>query len=200
MFRRRIKRRVHHHIREFLWPSIGWRRSTKYLHERIIRMSHNTYALASGLACGAATSFCPFLGFHVPITWFLCWIFRGNLIAGVIGTFLGNPWTFPFFFWFSYVLGVNVMTLFGYAVDIDHEFPKSMFALLESGFKEFYIPTAIGGVINLFLLWPVWFIIFYPVAKIARIVRIERKLAARERRLKKLKEAERLKNDSGNRQ
>jgi uncharacterized protein (DUF2062 family) len=57
------------------------------------------------VACGAAISFTPFVGFHVVLGALLALIVRGNLLAVVAGTLVGNPWTFPFIWVASYEVG-----------------------------------------------------------------------------------------------
>lgn len=42
------------------------------------------------------TSFTPFMGLHFLVAAALAWILRGNLIASALGTFFGNPISFPF--------------------------------------------------------------------------------------------------------
>ena len=55
-------------------------------------------SVAIGLAWGVAVSFTPLLGFHLIICYLGTISMRGNLIAATVGSVIGNPWTFPFFF------------------------------------------------------------------------------------------------------
>lgn len=80
----------------FFWPAMGWRRTITYMFVRISRLPGSSYAIAGGFACGAAVSFTPFVGLHFILGAILAWIIRCNIIASVIGTAVGNPWTFPF--------------------------------------------------------------------------------------------------------
>ncbi len=57
------------------------------------------------MACGAAISFTPFVGLHIVLGALLALIVRGNLLAMVAGTLVGNPWTFPFIWVASYEVG-----------------------------------------------------------------------------------------------
>ncbi len=92
-------------LREFLWPRSGWERAAKYIFHRVARLPGTPYAIAGGLACGAAISFTPFLGMHIVLAALLAWIIRANIISSVIGTVVGNPWTFPFIWVWIYELG-----------------------------------------------------------------------------------------------
>lgn len=92
-------------VRELLWPRSGWERAAKYIFHRVARLPGTPYAIAGGLACGAAVSFTPFLGMHIILSALLAWIIRANIISSVIGTVVGNPWTFPFIWVWVYELG-----------------------------------------------------------------------------------------------
>ena len=106
MFMRRDKPKFHHRARDFLWPSLGWERSTQYLFHRIGRLPGTSYSIAAGFACGAAVSFTPFVGLHFALGGLCAWLIRANIMAAVIGTAVGNPWTFPFIWTLIFNLGV----------------------------------------------------------------------------------------------
>lgn len=84
---------------------MGWRRLGMYLLMRLTRLSGTAHTIALGFACGAAISFTPFVGLHIALAVLLAWLFRGHLIAAVVGTVVGNPWTFPFIWLATYKLG-----------------------------------------------------------------------------------------------
>ncbi len=106
MFDRREKPKMHRRARDFLWPSLGWKRSTEYLFHRIGRLPGTAHSIAAGFACGAAISFTPFVGLHFVLAGFCAWAMRANIMASIIGTAVGNPWTFPFIWTLIYNLGV----------------------------------------------------------------------------------------------
>jgi hypothetical protein len=58
-----------------------------------------------GVAAGVFASCTPFFGFHILIAMLVAWILRGNLIASAIGTFVGNPLTFPAIWFVVYEVG-----------------------------------------------------------------------------------------------
>jgi len=89
-----------------VWPRIGWRRAYHYWMARMGRLPGTENSLAIGFASGAAMSFTPFVGFHIILAAFLSLIFRGNIIASAIGTIIGNPWTFPFIWIWTYNVGI----------------------------------------------------------------------------------------------
>ena len=68
-------------------------------------MPASNYAIASGVACGAMVSFTPLLGLHFLLAIMFAFLIRGNLIAALTGTFVGNPITFPFIWGLIYNVG-----------------------------------------------------------------------------------------------
>jgi len=113
MFRRRLHRRQIRRLKELLWPSRGWRRTLRYLVHRIRRLPDSPYSIAAGFACGAAVSVTPFIGFHFAAGALLAWAIRGNVIASAIGALIGNPWTFPIIFLWTYQLGTRMLGVAG---------------------------------------------------------------------------------------
>lgn len=116
MFRRRKSIGTIGRVRAFVWPERGFRRLFSYLAQRIKRMPGSPASIATGLACGVAVSFTPFLGFHLLLGAFLAYLMRGNLLASGIGTAVGNPWTFPLIFLANYELGLWLLRITGFEV------------------------------------------------------------------------------------
>jgi uncharacterized protein (DUF2062 family) len=92
-------------LRGWLWPDIGWRRLGIYLVKRVTRLPGTPHSIAAGLACGTAISFTPFIGLHAVLSVLLSFVVRGNYLAAVAGTIVGNPWTFPVIWLTTYQLG-----------------------------------------------------------------------------------------------
>lgn len=105
MFKRRNQRPVHHKVGNLIWPQIGFRRSFTYVWHRVARLHGTPHSIAGGFAAGAAISFTPFVGGHFVLAALLSWLTRSNIVAGLIGTAIGNPWTFPFIWIWTYELG-----------------------------------------------------------------------------------------------
>jgi uncharacterized protein (DUF2062 family) len=106
MFRRKQNKSFIQRCVGFLWPQMGWMRTANYWGARVNRLPGSVYSVAGGFACGAAVSFTPFVGLHFILGGILAWIMRGNIIASAIGTAVGNPWTFPFIWFWIYKLGL----------------------------------------------------------------------------------------------
>jgi uncharacterized protein (DUF2062 family) len=92
-------------MRGWFWPHIGWRRLGIYLVKRLTRLPGTPHSIAAGFACGTAISFTPFLGLHTLLSVLLSFLLRGNYLAAVVGTLVGNPWTFPLIWVATYQVG-----------------------------------------------------------------------------------------------
>ena len=105
LLKRRNPARFAERLRIALWPRRSWLRSGQYVTKRILRITASPHAVAAGVAAGAFTSFTPFMGLHFLLAALLAWLLRGNLIASALGTFVGNPLTFPLIWAVTYSLG-----------------------------------------------------------------------------------------------
>lgn len=110
LFKRRRPEHFFSKLRVALWPRRNWLRSAKYIAKRVLRLSASPHVIAIGFATGVFASFTPFIGFHFLICFTLAWLLGGNLIASALGTFVGNPITFPFIWIMTYKLGNTVLT------------------------------------------------------------------------------------------
>lgn len=113
---------------------------------KIIEIKDFPESVAIGLSWGVAISFTPLLGLHLIICYFGTWIMRGNIIAATVGTIIGNPWTFPIFFYVDYKIG----TLFIFEKIYFYEF-KIIFFI--NNFGELFYPTLIGSLPLAIISW-----------------------------------------------
>lgn len=133
-------------------------RYLKLLKYKIFRIKDFPESVAIGLAWGAAVSFTPLLGFHLIICYSGTLIMRGNLIAATVGTIIGNPWTFPFFFYLAYKIG-----LLFYFEPLEHyEFEISFFL---KNFENLFYPTMFGSLPVSILVWLITYYISKNVLK-----------------------------------
>lgn len=105
LFRRRDPASRAEKVRIFLWPRRSWDRSTRYMLHRLWRLRTSSHAIAIGFAAGVFASFTPLLGLHFILAGVLAWALRGSVIASAIGTFVGNPITFPLIWIGTYKFG-----------------------------------------------------------------------------------------------
>ena len=169
MFKRKNPLSSSQIITSILWPSMGWKRMGRYAQLRLIRIKGTTYSIASGFAFGAAVSFTPLIGMHLLLAAFLSFICRGNVIASVVGTLVGNPWTLPLMWWSSYKMGNFAFSLFGAEISAMPEKFTWDYLMNEITNRpmDLIIPWIIGGIIMMVLVWPVFYIIsFRMIAKL----------------------------------
>lgn len=103
-------------MKNLLWALRYPHRWFQYLLFKMSRKNDAEDALAAGFAWGVAISFTPLLGFHLILTIIACKLHRKNIWAGITGTFIGNPVTFPFIWLFVYWFG---LILFGHKYNGD---------------------------------------------------------------------------------
>ncbi len=105
LFKRRHRPGWPERLRAWWWPEKGWRRSIAYSWCKITRLADTPHSIALGCAVGVVVSFTPFVGLHFLIAAILALVAGGNILASAIGTFFGNPLSFPFIWLSTYNLG-----------------------------------------------------------------------------------------------
>ncbi|MFD2172812.1 DUF2062 domain-containing protein [Rhodobacter lacus] len=95
MFKRRDKRSFGATLRDSLWPRGGWARALTYIRLRLNRLPDPPHRIARGVFAGIFVSFTPFFGVHLVAAALLAKLMRGNVLASLFATLVGNPLTFP---------------------------------------------------------------------------------------------------------
>jgi uncharacterized protein len=108
LFRRRETESLLAKLRVHLWPRRSWGRSSRYIVYRLRRLSDTPHAVALGFAAGAFIAVTPFLGTHMVLAALLAWVIGGSVVAALLGTFVGNPLTYPALWYSTYEVG-NLM-------------------------------------------------------------------------------------------
>ena len=104
-FGRKKKKKIIISIYSFIKIFFAFSRTKKYISLSIKRIKGTPQALSLGLATGIAVSFTPFIGLHALLAIFISWVIGGSMAAALIGTLFGNPWTFPFIWYFTFEIG-----------------------------------------------------------------------------------------------
>jgi uncharacterized protein (DUF2062 family) len=182
MFKRRRKLPISARIRECLWPRAGWRRLARYTFHRMARLPGTPHSLAAGFACGAAISFTPFVGLHIVLSATIALIIRANILSSAIGTAVGNPWTFPFIWIWTYEVGlwmgagnpqnltqpIDFISLFGTTLEAFLRF--DMVYLLQAAWPVWW-PMFVGGIPTGILVWLAFYFSLKPVLYSYRVNR-----------------------------
>lgn len=108
LFRRREAESWWERVRVHVWPRRSFSRSGRYVVYRLRRLSESPHAVALGFAVGAFSATTPFLGTHMMMAVLIAWIVGGSIVAAILGTFVGNPLTYPLMWYSTYEIG-NLM-------------------------------------------------------------------------------------------
>ena len=165
VFKRRHPRTVKQWIVASLYPKGGWRRAAHYMKHRVTRLPDEPHRIARGVFAGVFISFTPLFGLHFLGAALVAWVLRGNILAALMATFVGNPITFPLIAAMAVELGnwmlghggampaMEIVTAFGQAGVEFWANTKAMFTSdvahwgrLSRFFFYVYIPYFVGGV------------------------------------------------------
>ncbi len=174
MFKRRTPLTLPPLAKQAIWPDMGFKRSLIYIKHKILRLSDSPHKIALGLAIGFGVSFTPILGTHFLQAGFLAFLFRGNILSAIIGTFVGNPWTFPFFWWAGFSSGKAMYGLLG--ISGAAEFPQGMdpghlMDLLWSEPLSLFLPWLLGGYTLCLLSVPMGYLVYFYIVRAAKRAR-----------------------------
>lgn len=182
LFKRRTPQGFSRRMRESLWPSMGWRRTVDYFYHRVFRVRQSPHQVTGGLAIGAAISFTPLIGTHFFQSVVLALATRTNVLAAIVGTAFGNPWTFPILFWAAYETGAGVFVMMGAGDLIALPDPVTWRVLLDNPLRLF-LPMLVGGYVCAILFAPLAYgLLYYPVKMIQDAYHARRDRRVEERR------------------
>lgn len=85
------------------------RKHLLYYWRRMLRLRATPHEVALGCAAGVFAACTPFLGFQMVLAVALAFLLRVSIPAALLGTFIGNPLSWPAIWGASYVAGVWVL-------------------------------------------------------------------------------------------
>lgn len=109
LFARRRKPSLSERLRVAVWPRRSFRRSARYVGLRLIRLQASPHRIALGAAAGIFAAITPFLGAQMALAALLAAMLGGSKRAAVLGTFIGNPLSWPAIWVGTYGLGRAMM-------------------------------------------------------------------------------------------
>lgn len=95
VFKRRDPRSWTGWMREMVYPTGGIKRATLYVYHRMRRLPDQPHKVARGVFAGLFIGCLPIPGFQFLAGAGMAWAMRGNILAGLLGTFISNPLTTP---------------------------------------------------------------------------------------------------------
>src|SRR5262245_40083291 len=105
LFRRRNKLNLTDRLKETLWPRGGWSRALRYFGKRVLRLNGSPHTIAIGFAAGLFVAWSPLFGLHYALALACAFVVRGNMLASILGTTIGNPLTLPAMWALDYKVG-----------------------------------------------------------------------------------------------
>lgn len=168
---------------------MGWKRSFSYLKHRLLRISDSSHSVALGLAIGFGVSFTPLLGTHFIQAGLIAYLLRGNAFAAIVGTFIGNPWTFPLFWWSGFSFGSFLFSVLGFkgADKIpDHFEIAQLWDIITTHPMTLFLPWMLGGYILFLLSVPPAYYVYYKLINAAKTARGKAEILRKKQKQKKL--------------
>lgn len=167
VFRRRTPRTHLQTLTEAFWPRGGWSRAFRYVRHRVRRLPDDPRRIARGVAAGVFSSFTPLFGLHFISAVIAAWVVRGNVLAALLGTLVGNPITFPIIAIVSMKLGHRMLgttfdesqhaTIVGKFMGAEEDLRHNLVALftddrahwanLYNFWNEIFLPYLVGGLL-----------------------------------------------------
>lgn len=116
-----------------------------------MRLEATPHAVGLGLAMGVFVAFLPIFGAQMLIAAVIAWLGRANVGAALLGTWAGNPITWPMMWIASYLIGISLLGEAG-AMTVD-ELQRTLTRLGETAPENVGWLTVVDGAKT--LLWPI---------------------------------------------
>ena len=144
MFKRREKRSIFRFFYEVIFSLKGISRAIEYVGIRLKRIPDTPHKISLGMSCGIFASFTPLFGLHFLIAGLLSYLFRANVLASLIGTFVGNPITFPIITVFNLKLGEWILGSSEYSSGDGGKIFEGFLDFIFLIYKSFFTEGSIG--------------------------------------------------------
>ena len=144
MFKRRERRSIFRFFYEVIFSFKGISRAIEYVAIRLKRIPDTPHKISLGMSCGIFASFTPLFGLHFLIAGLLSYLLRANVLASLIGTFVGNPITFPIITVFNLKLGEWILGSSEYSSDDGGKIFEGFLDFIFLIYKSFFTEGSIG--------------------------------------------------------
>ena len=144
MFKRRERRSIFRFFYEVIFSFKGISRAIEYISIRLKRIPDTPHKISLGMSCGIFASFTPLFGLHFLIAGLLSYLLRANVLASLIGTFVGNPITFPIITVFNLKLGEWILGSSEYSSGDGGKIFEGFLDLIFLIYKSFFTEGSIG--------------------------------------------------------
>ena len=144
MFKRRERRSIFRFFYEVIFSFKGISRAIEYISIRLKRIPDTPHKISLGMSCGIFASFTPLFGLHFLIAGLLSYLLRANVLASLIGTFVGNPITFPIITVFNLKLGEWIIGSSEYSSGDGGKIFEGFLDFIFLIYKSFFTEGSIG--------------------------------------------------------
>ena len=144
MFKRRERRSIFRFFYEVIFSLKGISRAIEYVGIRLKRIPDTPHKISLGMSCGIFASFTPLFGLHVLSAGLLSYLLRANVLASLIGTFVGNPITFPIITVFNIKLGEWILGSSEYSSGDGGKIFEGFLDFIFLIYKSFFTEGSIG--------------------------------------------------------
>ena len=144
MFKRRERRSTFRFFYEVIFSLKGISRAIGYVGIRLKRIPDTPHKISLGMSCGIFASFTPLFGLHFLIAGLLSYVLRANVLASLLGTFIGNPITFPIITVFNLKLGEWILGSSEYSSDDGGKIFEGFLDFIFLIYKSFFTEGSIG--------------------------------------------------------
>ena len=144
MFKRRERRSIFRFFYEVIFSLKGISRAIEYVGIRLKRIPDTPHKISLGMSCGIFASFTPLFGLHFLIAGLLSYLLRANVLASLIGTFVGNPITFPIITVFNLKLGEWILGSSEYSSNDGGKIFEGFLDFIFLIYKSFFTEGSIG--------------------------------------------------------
>ena len=172
-------------LTEIVYPRGGWRRAIEYVKLRLRRLPDTPEKIARGVFAGVVTAFTPFYGLHFVAAFILAKLVRGNVIAALLSSFVGNPLTYVPIAVISTKIGHGLLgspVREGIDASMGHKFSgvghdlwhnlaalftaeKMDWSRLILFYDDLFLPFLIGGLVPGVILGLVFYVLIVPVIR-----------------------------------
>ena len=197
MFKRRDKQGFVARTRAQWRRPGGVTRGAVYHWHRLRRLPDPPERIARGVFAGVFVTFLPIIGLHFIAAAIVAWFLRGNIVAALLATLIGNPLTFPLIALIAmttghWILGTAdpltipmVFDAFGLAADdLWHNFfalisgaGQAHWAGLAMFWRDVYLPYLVGSLAPGLLVSLAFAGLTVPVVRAYQTMRRHRRLA-----------------------
>jgi uncharacterized protein (DUF2062 family) len=86
-----------------------WTEPWRKAYQRFLKIRGHPREISLGFALGLFVGMTPFMGLHTAIGVLLAALFKWNKISAALAVWISNPFTAPFIYWMTYLVGARVL-------------------------------------------------------------------------------------------